>query len=525
MSVLDRLRGTPTEPLSEVHKLSKALRNEQDQNLLLEERLLTLEQQLSEPGWAPIDGAGQGEFSRGALRKITALSRLNAIKNPLIRRAINVRLFYVWGQGVQIAAADETVNDVVQEFINDPGNQAALFGQQAREAKDRSLHTDGNLFLALFTHPRTGRVQVRDISFDEIVDIVRDPDDRTNVWFYKRTWRQTVIDEITGASREEERTAYYPDFRYQPLGRGRRRTIGGDEVRWFEPVMHVRDGGLDGWRFGLSLVYPVLDWARAYKEFLEDWAAIVRALSRYAYKAKTSAKKTAAMRRSLGDANELNADGSRKVAGTFTSDEASDLVPVPKSGATVDAESGRPLAMMVSAGMDVPYTILMGDADMGNLATAKTLDRPTELAMMMRQQMWGTYIRQLCDYVVDRSVQAPQGVLRGTVTRDEYDRLVVELADEADRTVSIDWPSILEHDVVELVKAIKAADDTEQIPDEVITRLLLVVLGVEDIDEIMDSLRDDEGNFVGAGARDTASAGQAAVDAFRAGEDPVALLR
>ena len=51
-------------------------------------------------------------------------------------------------------------------------------------------------------------------------------------------------------------------------------------------------------------------------------------------------------------------------------------------------------------------TILSGDLDQGNLATAKTLDRPTELAMMDRQQLWADIFQRLINYQIDWWVRA-----------------------------------------------------------------------------------------------------------------------
>ena len=57
--------------------------------------------------------------------------------------------------------------------------------------------------------------------------------------------------------------------------------------------------------------------------------------------------------------------------------------------------------------------------------------------------------------------------------------------------------------------------------DENIHRVgLLLALGVEDVDEKLADITDEDGRWVDP----RASAGQAAVDAFRRGEDPAALV-
>lgn len=534
MSVLDRMRGGTVAAMSEATEPAEAdvlreqLRAEQETNLLLQESLADLE--ADNRGWLQIDQLRRGqEFTRAGLQQIAAAARLNWIANPLIQRAVNVRMFYTWGQGVEIQARDGDVNDLIQAFLDDPLNQQVLFGHDAREEKDRALQLDGNLTFALFTSPLTGQVQVRLLPWTEITDIICDPQDRERRWFYVREWTATTVDPVSGATRQERLKAFYPALGYRPNLRPRK--LGGSEVMWDSPVLHRKVGGLEGMTFGVSEVYSALAWARAYKGFLEDWASLAKALSKFAWKGKTKAGRVSSMRRALEAGNSDAASVARQPAAgqalVTASDDVTDLTPISKTGATLDADSGRPLAMMVAAAMDIPYTILMGDADMGNLATAKTLDRPTELAMESRREMWAGTYRQLFEYVIDQAVKAPQGPLRGTVIRPrtDPDREIVTLAGDADRNVDISWPSILEHDVQELVTAIVAADGTEHVPAEIICRLLLTALGVENVDEVMEDLTDEDGNFTDPGMTATIDAGTAAVRAFRQGQDPAALLR
>ena len=172
------------------------------------------------------------------------------------------------------------------------------------------------------------------------------------------------------------------------------------------------------------------------------------------------------------------------------------LEPIKQQGAHVDATSGRPLALMVAAAFDMPYSMLTGDADNSNLATAKTLDRPFELALISRQKMWAGVHRRLYDHAIDAAVRAPRGPLAGTVERDEWGHTVVRLPNETDRTVDIDWPSLVEHDLKDLAEAIKFATETDTMPPDVTLRLLLTAFGVEDVDEhvqaMMDAAREQE---------------------------------
>jgi len=480
---------------TQIDELSTRLREEQESNLLLTEQLTELT--ADELGWRRMGASVTRDLlTRAGLSQIAARAWLYYAAVPLIRRAVRLKTYYVWGQGVTITARDEKMQALVQSVLDDEGNQAVLFSNEAHAAREREVELEGNVFFTLFTSPTTGRVQVRRIPPNEITDIITSPDDVTERRYYRREWTQQVFNEINGVWLPDARVAYYPDFRFQPAPISRASVIAAWPIQWDSPVLHVRTDSLGESAWGFPEVYAALDWARAYKEFLEDWASIAKALSRFAWKSRTKAGKVAAVRQAI-DANRAGpGNGTRSAAGaSLVSDGSVELEPIPKTGATIDAESGRPLAMMVGSALDLPYTLLMGDADLGNLATAKTLDRPTELAMENRRSLWESVIRDVLGYAVEAAVKAPRGPLTGS-WRQDGTRQVVTLPANVDATIDVDWPSILEHDLTQLVGAIAESYETGTIPPEQVARLLLTALGVSDVDQLIDENRDPSGKFV-----------------------------
>jgi hypothetical protein len=482
---------------------------------LLQERLAELELSQEDAGWRLLGAEGRSEFSRRFLKRIMALSRLMFLKSPLINRAVTLQSFYCFGQGINIQAATPEVNDVVQSFMEDPKNKAELTSQQARTAKEQTLQVDGNLFFVLFANRATGRVRVRTIPCDEIEDITTNPEDAREPWYYRREWTPRTFDPRTGTPSGEHKIVYYPDWRYHSSDRPP--TIAGAPVDWETPVYHVKVGGLDGMRFGVPETYAALDWARAYKAFLEDWATITRAYSRFAWKMTTPGgnKAVAAAKARLGttlgsnggETNPPPVTGSTFIAGA----PGVDMTPLRTAGATTSARDGRQLLLMVAAATGMPE-FFFGDANVGNHATAKTLDRPTELKFLDRQTLWADVHQDILQYVIDRAALAPRGKLEGDYAPvepgDDADPVVV-LADvpaqtdatgkvirEAgpmDRGIDIDFPPILEHSVQENIAAIVQAATLAGHPPvafdpKTTTRLLLQVLGVEDIDEKVDAM-------------------------------------
>jgi hypothetical protein len=104
----------------------------------LEDSYAQLQLAAEDQGWAKINADLVNEFSRDGLRRIAINGRLMAIANPLVERALGICHAYVWGQGVQISAHDEAVNEVVQAFLDREDTKAAFTGAQARERRTKA---------------------------------------------------------------------------------------------------------------------------------------------------------------------------------------------------------------------------------------------------------------------------------------------------------------------------------------------------------------------------------------------------
>lgn len=499
---------------------------------LLLERIPELEFALEDSGWLRLGDTKLDEFSRAGLRTITRMSRLFYLKNPLIQRGVNVQRYYVWGQGMSVQAKDTDINQVLQDFMGDRKNVVELTGHQARMMKERELQTDGNLFFVFFTNPSSGQVRIRNIPFGEIDDIVRNPEDSKEPWFYIRRYTREDFSFSQGLIGEEI-TEYYPDWEYHPEQKPTK--INHKEVHWDRPVYHVKVGGFSDWKFGVSEVYAAIDWARAYKEFLEDWASIVRAYRRFAFKYSggTSKAELAAVKGVMGTtfaaggtlAGETNPP---PVTGALALlKEGRDLQPVRTSGATVAAEDGRRLLLMVAAAFGFPETFF-GDVSVGTLATAKSLDRPTELAMRDRQLLWASIHMDVFGFVLLAAVKAKSGPLRakGTIEEEKENGAVSEIVvwkDDVKSAIDIDFPPLIEQDMGDAIDAIvdaatlKGFAPAGTIEMRDLTRWVLVRLGEEDVDEILERMypetdEDEELTWEEEEARATAAVFREAIE-------------
>lgn len=448
----------------------------------LRESLAVLELQAEDAEWQQLLGASQREFSTEGLRRIMRLCRIMFLKNPLINRAVLLQSWYVWGQGCTVKVEDDEAGQaIVDAFMTNPQNQVELTGHQARTMKEQDLQTFGNLFLVLFTGG-AGDVVARSIPPEEIDQIVTNPEDAKEPWAYHRTWSVMALD-----GKPETKEAYYPALNITPAALELLQAAYGDKVLTDAHVYHVKVGALSDMRMGLPEVYQAIDWARAYKGFLEDWASINRALSKFAWKYTTpggaKAVNAAQSRMSTTVSPGRSETNPPPVAGATFIESGGNMAPMKTAGATTSAEEGRRLLLMVAAATGLPETFY-GDVSTGNLATAKTLDRPTELKFLDRQKLWAEVLQVLLAWVI-MAARNQNGIATAAAKRPK---------------ITVTFPPILEHDTEAQVRAIISAAtlDGKQragtIPLEDVARMVLTALGVHgsELDTILAAVAVEE---------------------------------
>lgn len=447
---------------------------------LLQERLAELEFAIEDQGWTRLGHQFEREFSRDGLNKLARMSRIMYLWNPLIRRAVNLRGYYTWGQGVEVNSDDDKLNEIIQQHMDDEANSEDLYSDVARLETDEELHNTGNIFSILFTRPNNGKVDIRSIPSEQIVNIITNPDDQKDVWYYERQWY----------SKDKYRNELYPDVLYKP--RAKPSTVDNKPVNWDAPIAHLRAGGQKFMLFGVPETYPALDWARSHKQFLEDWVSLVKSLMMFSWQVTSQNPEVDKSTFESTFARPGENTNPQPIAGSmWFGDEASKITAIPKSGATVNASDSRELRLMIASAMDLPDTFLSGDVDVGNFATSRTLDRPTEMMVKFRQKRWASYWRKILRYVVEQQVRRNKFPGR-IVTQGDREYVTIGVNDEF--TVNVRFPDILEHDPNARINAIVSAAtlggsaNTGIIPDKILIRELLIAIGVEDVDELVDDI-------------------------------------
>ncbi len=288
------------------------------------------------------------------------------------------------------------------------------------------------------------------------------------------------------------------------------------EVLWNTPVYHVKIGGMSNWKFGVSRIYAAIDWARAYKEFLEDVASLMRAYSRFAWKRVTKggkkaiAAERAKMATTLANSGNGTETNPAPVTGAMAiMGEGSDLQPMQLRGAAISAEDGRRFLLMAAAGLDLPETYF-GDVSVGTFATAKTMDRPTELGMKEGQTFWTDVLKQIFNFILLQAMKATESKISGmgsieSVSDDGNTEEKIVWNQGVNTMLDIDFPPILEKDIQTAVQAVITAltlngQELRLLDDRIATRLILNAIGEDDVDEIMAELFPDETKSVTTGS-------------------------
>jgi hypothetical protein len=412
---------------------------------VFKERLWELELALEDRGWVREQALAALEFSRYGVGQLVRICRIYAIKNPLIKRGAEICALYVFGRGVEIRSEDDAANDTIQDFL---ARSSMEMGHVGLAQKEQAAQTDGNLYFGLAT--KGAQVDLHMIDALEILDVVTDPDDTSRDWYYRRQWNRGDFSPAGGQT-YQLMEAWYPSvaIAMNPPA-DRPKSIQGKPVNWDMPIHRVKLGCPAKWRWGIPPIYASIDWARAYKDFLEDWATVQRTLARFALMVETKggpgaiAAYEALLSTTFGDSNgtQIERNPPPVTASAHISGPDNKISAFKSAGAQVAPEQARRLMLMVAAAQGMPETFY-GDASTGSLATAVSLDRPTELKFREIQQRWTDTITCLLSYVLWVAESSPGSKMR-EARNQKPDR---------DVQIIVKFPAVLEHDVSTMVKA------------------------------------------------------------------------
>jgi hypothetical protein len=392
---------------------------------------------------------------------------------------------------------------------------------------ERSKYYDGNLVFAFFADKTSsGKTTVRTIDATEIQEIVSNPEDVGEPWYYKREWTQRDFEPASGQFDTDRKIAWYPALNFDP--KVKPDVINGDPVIWDVPIYHRKYGAVGKWKFGCPKIYPALNWAKAASRFLESCATVQQSLATISMLLTTKGGQQALegakeqLETTVGPSSAIWDSNPPPVkASIFASGPGTELQAFNTRSGGADPEKVRQYKLMCCMVADVPETFL-ADVSTGNLATATTLDRPTELAFGEAQEDWREILVTIATYVLNVSKGAVAGqlrealqgrrgekILKGFVIRegaralDSHGRMVYTAEAKKAKPNRIDvmatFPAIREGDLPQMVKAIVESMTLDNkggqvtgIDEKLGVTLLMQQLGVENAPEVAEEMYPDK---------------------------------
>jgi hypothetical protein len=466
------------------------------------------------------------EFSRWGIQQIMLISRLYYVKQPLMRRAIDVIAAYVFGRGVEVKASDDDATDVLNEFFE---RNRSTFGQTAMLAAQKAKSMDGNLFWVFFADlTDTGKVSARRIDATEIQEIITDPEDSDQEQLFKRTYTAKKFNIANGSTEQVSVTCWYPALGYEkPVGAPDQ--IGGNVINWDTPMLHRKHGGVAKWHFGCPEGYPALDWIKTGARYMQACATLAASHAQIAWDVTTKGGQAAIEGTKQQLQTQVNAQPGNSLWDTNpTALNASILAKGPGTewkmvnsrGQGLDPKEGLTYNVYVGDVFGIPPTWL-GDMETSNLSTATTLDRPTELGMRARQIEWEDDLGLIATFVLSVSAGAASGKFREALRLRKvgnvifmqaprirkkngdivYDEAAKPKADEVH--IRVTFPAIREGDLPQIIAAIVASMTLDNKGGQIVgideregVRLLYEALGVEDAEEILREMYPDKATGV-----------------------------
>lgn len=377
----------------------------------LQESIADVVLKLDDVGWRPLgEDVDATEIPLTTMKNVSQTTRGLLSINPLIKRGMGFRVSYIHGPGVKFTGVQEN-----HALVTDPTNDKFFFGSQAKEEMEMALGTDGNLFLLLQKGKgRRGVGKITRVPMKQITGTVTDPDNGEDIWFYKREWETIVEDLSTGQERKIPKIAYYPAVDYDASYRGKPARIRNHPVIWDSAILHGAPNKQVGWKWGTPDLMTVIFWSKAYKEFLENSASLVKAYSRFAFKVQAPNKNgasAAATKVSQKPTIDPYTGESNNVGGTAVMGAGMNLQTIGRTAGSVDFSAGLPLAGMVAAGLDIPLTALTNDGGSSNRSGAETLEAPTAKAMAARQEFWKVIYRKVFEFFGIKNVKPIYGTM------------------------------------------------------------------------------------------------------------------
>ena len=435
--------------------------------------------------------SGYGGYNEDERTRAVADSKRMYKYSILARWLINLWTYYGIGSNISIVAEDEAADEIWQEFWAADRNQK-IIAKDCMDELSRWLLVTGERFHVFFASTQDGEATVRSIEPTQVKQILTNPDDLTEPWFYERQWTQSG----------QMRTLYYPDWEVmfgkdvEQLWRDAHDaySISGELAQadgtaacvLFTPFIQLDEDNLRGW----PLLAPHgTAWIRAQREFMQDRATVAKGKAAFIrrYSVSGGSRAVASIQRTLASAFQYGGTSETNpplVAGSSeVHNRAMDVSDLPMTTGASDAKTdGEMFSWMAGlAGGVFPHYLGMGDAY--RLATATSMERPLNMQFTLYRNQLGAMMRRMVRIVLQ--------------FREEYGNAKFE-----NYNVDVSTDRLVEDDLTNVTEAVartyRDVLSTATIPEDAkeqmnvfLLQKVLEAMGAQDVQDII-SLEDYE---------------------------------
>ena len=378
-------------------------------------------------------------------RKLAQQSRVAWMKDPLAGAAVDLMNDFVFGRGIpRPKAADERVQEVIDEAWDDPDNQLVLTSYAAQLALGTDLSLQSNLFFLVFDDGEDGKIKLGMLDHDSVQGVVRDPENRLRIlyyvahetrveWDYKADQPKTAM----RPGRDQAKVVYYEHWQNVEDARANgaveqppmpdqpevaiehepnpKATLAPADRVADGKVFHVAINKTVEMAFGHPTFDRLLRWYNAYNKFMDARVDIMEASASYVMKRKIKGtpgqlQKSATQALSRSGAVGASLDYPEAQAGPKAASILLENEEVThedfniNTNAPAAAQDAQMLRAQVSAGTRFPQSYY-GDAANATLATATSLELPVLKTVENRQEIVEAVVRFLIDRVIERAVE------------------------------------------------------------------------------------------------------------------------
>ncbi len=395
----------------------------------------------------------------------------------------------------RIGERDEDPAQAAFDRIFEAEENEAVFSIEKRQELSNELLINARVVYMFFANPGDGFIKVRTLKNPfEISQIITNPNDDTEVWFYKRTF--------TPNGSSTPKTLYYQFWRLKDRPVRVENDFGGIDTydgpedylkRKIDSQARIARAGYGPDAPPVFMVMlewgpffrAAINWVRQQARFMENRATIVKNRAAYLdeYTVSGGSRAVDAIKAKL--ASTLNAVGSSPnwetnpapAAGSaLIHNEAVKAAQRSLSTGADDAEKdGRMFRTMPAAAFSMPAALLYMDAEAsGNLNAIIELMKRAQGLWESYRSVWHGFYRRLVRFVLEMNGYTGQVL------------------------IDIDAPPLVETALPDYTKAVVDGVDAGLVPREEAARLYLVRLGSNNVDELVQRMMSDEQNGDGS---------------------------